>query len=42
MYKVWYRASVMSWRMMISEIISHIDVTWRPTNIELVSVFDPV
>jgi hypothetical protein len=30
---------------MLSEIISHIGVTWRPTNIELVlfySVFDPV
>jgi hypothetical protein len=30
---------------MISEIISHIGVTWRPTNIELVlfhSIFDPV
>jgi hypothetical protein len=35
----------MRWRMMICERISHIGVTWCPTNIELVmfhSVFDPV
>jgi hypothetical protein len=36
---------VMRWRMMLSEIISHIGVTRRPAYIELVlfrSVFEPV
>jgi hypothetical protein len=35
----------MLWRMMMSEKISHISVTWRPTTIELLlfhSIFDPV
>jgi hypothetical protein len=42
---VWYHAFVMCWIMILSEIISHIGVTRRPTNIELVlfhSVCDPV
>jgi hypothetical protein len=42
---VWSHAFVVRWRIMLSEIISYIVVTWRPTYIELVlfySVFDPV
>jgi hypothetical protein len=45
MHIVWYNALVMRCIMMLSEIITHIGVTRRPTSIELVlfnSVFDPV
>jgi hypothetical protein len=42
---VWSHALVMRWRMMLSEIITHIGVTRLPSYIELVlfnSVFYPV
>jgi hypothetical protein len=42
---LWHHEFVVRWRMVLSEIVSQIGVTLRPSNVNffmLYSVFDPV